>query len=61
METVYEQSVEKIRDDYWLTLAGLALVVVISLIGLYIVGLAPNAAAHAAFHDIRHAAGFPCH
>ena len=28
---------------------------------LYVVGLAPMAAAHNAAHDTRHAIGFPCH
>ena len=31
------------------------------LILLGVVGFAPYPAVHDAFHDIRHAAGFPCH
>ena len=61
METVLEQSAEKIRANFWLTLAKLTLVVGVSLIGIYVVGLARYPAAHEAFHDIRHSAGFPCH
>jgi len=34
---------------------------VMGLALLGVVGFAPYPAVHDAFHDIRHAAGFPCH
>ncbi len=35
--------------------------ILICLFVVYFVGLEPMAFAHNAFHDVRHAAGFPCH
>lgn len=32
-----------------------------AVIAIYAIGIAQNHAVHEAFHDLRHAGGFPCH
>lgn len=51
-------------DSRALGLGGVLSNLVPALLGLALfglVGFAPYPALHDAFHDIRHAAGFPCH
>lgn len=47
--------------DYRSTLAKLLLVLGVGMALFYLVGMSQYPAVHEAFHDVRHAAGFPCH
>lgn len=42
-------------------LAAILLVLGFALLVVYTVGMNGNPVLHEAFHDVRHAAGFPCH
>lgn len=44
-----------------LVFAKLSLVIGLALLLFYVTMLAQYPAIHEAFHDVRHAAGFPCH
>lgn len=61
MDKALARPIELAQKYHWLTLTKIAFIVGAALIALYAVGLWQLPAAHAAFHDIRHAAGFPCH
>ena len=50
-----------VADEQTLAIAKLAILMGVALLALYVVGLAQYPAVHEAFHDVRHAAGFPCH
>lgn len=39
----------------------LGLIVMLGVIAFYVVGISQVPAVHEAFHDVRHASGFPCH
>ncbi len=45
----------------WLSIAKITLLVAVAGFTLYLVGLSQIPAVHDAFHDVRHAIGFPCH
>lgn len=45
----------------WNKLAAILFLIGFALLAVYVVGLNQYPAAHEAFHDLRHAAGFPCH
>lgn len=56
--TKFEQVITNVN---WLTIAKIALFVSLAGFSLYLVGISQIPAVHAAFHDVRHAVGFPCH
>lgn len=61
MTEVFDQVIKRLTAQQWITLTKLLMAITILAAGLYIVGLSQNPAIHEAFHDVRHAAGFPCH
>ena len=51
----------EVVESAWTTIAAALAAVALGGAILFVVGFAPNRFLHAAAHDVRHSAGFPCH
>lgn len=61
MVILREKLVQTLIKINYFNLARIMLLLALALIAIYVIGLSQQPAVHEAFHDLRHAAGFPCH